>query len=372
LFENNCQNFVKYLVEAIIGPETLCPQTIQMVLARIFEPTIHPKRTLPGTYPVSLVSSTENFTFITASDNSWHSCHSFAATSASPRTFLSAFEADHASNWSENSHEGFLENHKTEEVSVEISKLATESPPDSPLIRLVDVATALLATSESLKKLFEMQNNTFTNLRDQLFRHTLLFGGRDYLGDCITLAFNFSHICDAAHQVSIFRSQQLLPGLLHYCHKFEARALKLGVMCSRLADEIVKIKKDALEVQLENLKRDRGKSLLSRVIGKNDKCQGMRPDFGILESSFSNFEKLLSAMGDFIRLIRYTTKWFINLEGSYGSALIRSSQLDFQYLEILGTDRIAIAEECLLLKKYYTSFTRILWSIERRFDEESK
>lgn len=339
-----------------------------MVLARIFEPAIHPKGTLPGTYPVSLVSSSENFTFITASDNNWHSCHSFAATSASPRTFVTASEADHASNSSEISHEGFLQNHKPEEVSVEILKLATESP----LIRLVDVATALLATTESLQKLFKMQNNKFTNPRDQLFRHTLLFGGRDYLGDCITFAFNFSHMCYAAQQVSIFRSQQLIPGLLHYCHKFEARALKLGVMCSRFADEIVKIKKDALEVQIENLKRERGKSLLSRVIGTNDKGQGMRPDFCILESSFSNFERLILAMGDFIRLIRYTAKWFINLEGEYGSALIRSSQLDFQYLAILGTDRIAIAEECLLLKKHYTSFIRILWSIERRFDEESK
>jgi hypothetical protein len=51
LFENNCQNFVKYLIGAI-SPTALVPNTIQSVLDRLyqFRDTDH---RLPGTFPHS-------------------------------------------------------------------------------------------------------------------------------------------------------------------------------------------------------------------------------------------------------------------------------------------------------------------------------
>jgi hypothetical protein len=70
LFENNCQNFVKFLLE-VICPNGPVPATIQMVLERMIDiKTSRQTLSLPGAYPPSIIS-TEGMSFVTASGTSW-------------------------------------------------------------------------------------------------------------------------------------------------------------------------------------------------------------------------------------------------------------------------------------------------------------
>jgi hypothetical protein len=69
LFENNCQNFAKYLIEELC-PGCLIPETIQSVLAQWQNASLQPRDHIPGTYPASVITlSSENETFITAREN---------------------------------------------------------------------------------------------------------------------------------------------------------------------------------------------------------------------------------------------------------------------------------------------------------------
>ena len=78
IFENNCQNFAKYLLEAIC-PDAPIPQTIADVLQRLqnIECLTEISGTLPGAYPLS-VSPTDDDSFVTASSTYW-----FTATATS-------------------------------------------------------------------------------------------------------------------------------------------------------------------------------------------------------------------------------------------------------------------------------------------------
>lgn len=69
LFTNNCQNFCKYLVEAVCPDSRLCPATIRDILSRPFLPIdrrIVEVSYLPGHYPAT-VSSSENHGLSTTS-----------------------------------------------------------------------------------------------------------------------------------------------------------------------------------------------------------------------------------------------------------------------------------------------------------------
>jgi len=69
LFENNCQNFAKYLVE-FMCPGCLTPDTIQTVLQRWQDSTVQPGHRIPGAYPVSALTiiSSPDRTFVTAAE----------------------------------------------------------------------------------------------------------------------------------------------------------------------------------------------------------------------------------------------------------------------------------------------------------------
>ena len=69
LFENNCQNFAKYLVE-LMCPGCLTPDTIQIVLQRWQNCTVQPTGRIPGAYSASLVTivSSPDRTFVTAKE----------------------------------------------------------------------------------------------------------------------------------------------------------------------------------------------------------------------------------------------------------------------------------------------------------------
>lgn len=68
LFENNCQNFAKFLIDAIT-PGSLTPETIQNVLERWQTVPTPYKRSFPGTYPTShSTQTTDSETFITAAE----------------------------------------------------------------------------------------------------------------------------------------------------------------------------------------------------------------------------------------------------------------------------------------------------------------
>jgi hypothetical protein len=72
LFENNCQNFAKFLVEAICTV-SVSPETIENVLQRLGNAGIVPvpvgeSARLPGTYPITVKSTLDEW--FTASDNS--------------------------------------------------------------------------------------------------------------------------------------------------------------------------------------------------------------------------------------------------------------------------------------------------------------
>jgi hypothetical protein len=68
LLENNCQNFSKYLVDAI-SPGSFCVETIKDMLDQWLDLAGNPPGRLPGTYPNSVfTSSTETGTYFTASE----------------------------------------------------------------------------------------------------------------------------------------------------------------------------------------------------------------------------------------------------------------------------------------------------------------
>src|SRR5271155_1658919 len=70
LFENNCQNFAKYLIE-FMCPECLTPDTIQTLLQRWQDSTVQPSGRIPGTYPASVVTilSSPDRTYVTANES---------------------------------------------------------------------------------------------------------------------------------------------------------------------------------------------------------------------------------------------------------------------------------------------------------------
>jgi hypothetical protein len=71
VFENNCQNFAKYLLETIC-PDAPIPQTIADVLQGLqnIESLTEHSGTLPGAYPQSILP-TDDDSFVTASGTYW-------------------------------------------------------------------------------------------------------------------------------------------------------------------------------------------------------------------------------------------------------------------------------------------------------------
>lgn len=71
LYENNCQNFVKYLLE-FVCPGAVVPATIQNVLQRLQEASLAASKrvSIPGAYPSSR-NSTVSTSYVTASETSW-------------------------------------------------------------------------------------------------------------------------------------------------------------------------------------------------------------------------------------------------------------------------------------------------------------
>lgn len=80
LFENNCQNFAKYLLESLC-PSVSIPETIQNILERLQD--FSTQISLPGAYPPSSISTYET-SFVTASETTW--------VTASGNTWLTAAE----------------------------------------------------------------------------------------------------------------------------------------------------------------------------------------------------------------------------------------------------------------------------------------
>ena len=77
LFENNCQNFVTFLVD-VLCPGAVIPETFQRILERLRDlvtVTTNNIRSLPGAYPLSntsiSLSVTSSESWITASDETW-------------------------------------------------------------------------------------------------------------------------------------------------------------------------------------------------------------------------------------------------------------------------------------------------------------
>src|SRR5271156_735438 len=68
-FENNCQNFAKYLIEFMCSG-CLTPDTIQSALQRWQDCTVQPSGRIPGAYPASVVTilSSPERTFLTAAE----------------------------------------------------------------------------------------------------------------------------------------------------------------------------------------------------------------------------------------------------------------------------------------------------------------
>jgi hypothetical protein len=92
LFENNCQNFARYLVEKI-SPGSFCPNTIKHVLEEWRILATDSKRRLPGAYPNSIISTvTESGMYFTAREN-----NSESDSSSQRRKLLSVFLDDSAS-----------------------------------------------------------------------------------------------------------------------------------------------------------------------------------------------------------------------------------------------------------------------------------
>src|SRR5271170_7120180 len=67
LFENNCQNFAKYLVE-LMCPGCLTPDTILTVLQRWQDSTVEPSGRIPGAYPITILSSPDRTFVMTAAE----------------------------------------------------------------------------------------------------------------------------------------------------------------------------------------------------------------------------------------------------------------------------------------------------------------
>lgn len=75
LFENNCQNFAKYLVEAI-SPASKYPETIHNFLQKWVPPAGHSEAStqLPGTYPSSpTTTEPQSESYYSASEDTWTS-----------------------------------------------------------------------------------------------------------------------------------------------------------------------------------------------------------------------------------------------------------------------------------------------------------
>jgi len=245
-------------------------------------------------------------------------------------------------------------------------------PPFSESLNgLVATTAALAAASKSLANLFDISNpnNKFTNQRHDFFRRALRFGD-DYLPHSVILASDFNHISCTAREVSIVHSQQLVYDLISDCEKIEVRALKMSCMCTSFSDEVAKVKAD-IEVLAESLKGDRSCSILSWLFGTaDDNTQEMKEDCRILQSSFSDFEKLTWNMNDFIEWIRSIALWFVNNgEGLACSAANSESQVgDFHYFEVLGSEGRAIIDECTRLRNCYKDFIQVLRSIKSQLD----
>ena len=95
VFENNCQNFVKYLLEAVC-PSAPIPATIQMVLERFQDMSLTPEKvSLPGAYPLSIhpsIISTDRQSFVTASETSWVTASETSWVTAAGDTWVTAVE----------------------------------------------------------------------------------------------------------------------------------------------------------------------------------------------------------------------------------------------------------------------------------------
>jgi hypothetical protein len=91
LFENNCQNFVKFLLE-VICPGSPIPATIENVLARWQDiSTSRQGLSLPGAYPPS-ITTTERLSFVTASETSWVTASETSWVTASGDTWVTAVD----------------------------------------------------------------------------------------------------------------------------------------------------------------------------------------------------------------------------------------------------------------------------------------
>jgi hypothetical protein len=242
-------------------------------------------------------------------------------------------------------------------------------PPFSESLNGLVATTAALATaSKSLADLFDISNpnNKFTNQRYDFFRRALLFGD-DFLPHSVILASDFNHISCTAREVSIVHSQQLVYDLISDCEKIEDRAVKMSCKCTSFSDEVATVKAD-IEALARSVKGDRSCSILAWLFGTAD--DDMKDDCGILQSSFSDFEKLTSNMGDFIQSIRSIAWWFVNNgEGLVCSAANSGSQVgDFHYFEVLGSEGRAIIEECTRLRSCYKDFIKVLMNIKSQLD----
>jgi hypothetical protein len=244
----------------------------------------------------------------------------------------------------------------------------THPPFSESLARLVATTSALAESSKSLANLFEIsnQNNKFTNQRYEFFRRALLFAD-DYLPHSLILASDFNHISCTAREVSIVRSQQLVYDLVSDCEKIELRSLKMGGKCTAFADEIVKVKAE-IGWLAEKLKRNRSCSIWDPLswLSCIDDTRQEREDCRILQSSFSDFEKLTLNVRDVIQSIQYIASWFVdNGEGLACAAANSKSQLgDFHYFEVLGSEGRAIVDECTRLRSCYKDFIQTLRSIQ--------
>lgn len=89
VIENNCQNFVKFLLE-IVCPNAPIPDTIQNVLERLQDiSTSRQRLSLPGAYPPS---SMECLSFVTASEMSWVTASESSWITASGDTWVTAVD----------------------------------------------------------------------------------------------------------------------------------------------------------------------------------------------------------------------------------------------------------------------------------------
>ena len=93
LFENNCQNFAKYLLETIC-PDASIPQTITEVLQGLQNiRNVTPLTAIPGAYPCSIASA-DNDSFETASGTYWFTTTETSWITAPDYSMMSVKEND--------------------------------------------------------------------------------------------------------------------------------------------------------------------------------------------------------------------------------------------------------------------------------------